>query len=460
MECILGAAKAANALEFALRICHRPKSPEASLRSRSITPACTELDGTRALVGANWAPITREFRGGITGITGYPTSEDTELRTDSASLANDVFRVRNSSPKRGKSSYGFTSGGALARGTGQDQLPRKGQGCVEGNARSRSGPFTRSRRRHIHQKDRGGIAFGAAFETCVKSSSSDDQGCADLPTANPAEARACVFRKSKRIRTQDSVAPNACRTLPRAWRSYAANNWNRSTGSAKRIPSQFLSPRTRIQGTTHSAPEAMETTIQNSAKYRLASASGTVKQAVNQRGRLIERRSANICGSSSRCIYDASLQPVRHTASQDKSGGRAVMHCVRKFPPRKATAMPRQRSGRTGPRASEWPQARKSSDFSALRLQGGSQSVSRRAAGKVGCSTTAVEIWNIGLAGRMSSNQRGNFDEPPSLSNRIPSQPSFGKKQQKSVPRCKQLRIAAVFARSNGAARMESREFN
>ena len=520
MECTLGAAIAANALEFAPRISRWPHSPGPGSRPRCAALASAEPDGANAFAGNNRAAIASESGGEIIGIATHPTSEHPRLQTGGASLANDLLRVLNGWPKRSESPHGFASGNALARRAGQNRPVRKGQSCdkrarsklfgrtaerrglqfrkstprlfsaqrstarkrlahnfdrrhfvhpntkkmgcaLDGNnAISRPGPLARGRRRHIRETDRG-IAFGAAVEPSAKSGSSDDRDCAGLPAASPAGARACAFRECRRIRTQDSVVADACRTLPRPWRSCESDDWSMRGASTSRVPSRFMSSRMRDRGTANSESDARAKAIRNSARRRFASASGAAKQAIDQCRNLSGRRTANICGLFWRRIRGASPQPVRHAANQDKSGGRAATLGIREFPPRNPTAMPVQRIGRKGPRVSEWPQLRNLSDFTALLLQGGSRPASRRPAGKVGCSASNAEFWESDLAGRVSCGSCWNFDELPSSINRIPSHPSFVKKRQemRAAMRAIPHRRAAT-ARCNGAPHTQPADFS
>ena len=520
MECTLGAAIAANALEFAPCLSRRPNSPDPGSRSRSAALASAEPDGANAPAGNDRAAIASESGGEIIGIATHPTYEHPRLRAGGASVANDLFRVLNGWPKRSKSPHGFTSGSALARRAGQNRPARKGQSCVErvrsklfGQAAGRRGlqlrklplrlfstqrstarkglahdfdrrhfappnpkqmgcvldgnnaifrpdPLARSKRRHIRETDRG-IAFGAAVEPSAKSGSSDNRGCAGLPAASSAGARACAFRECRRIRTQDSVVPDAYRTLPRPWRSCESDDWSMRRASTRRVPSRFMSSRMRNRGKANSESEAKAKAIQNSARRRFASASGASKQAIDQCRNLSERRPANTCGLFWRRIRCASPQPVRHAANQDKSGGRAATLGSREFPLRNPTAMPVQRIGRKGPRVSEWPQLRNLSDFAAMLLPGGSRSASRRPAGKVGCSASNAEFWESDLAGRASFGSCWNFDELPSSINRIPSHPSFVKKRQEIRAAMQAIpHRRAASAHCNGALHSQPADFS
>ena len=123
-------------------------------------------------------------------------------------------------------------------------------------------------------------------------------------------------------------------------------------------------------------------------------------------------------------------------------------------------AMPEQRSCRGRTCACEWPQARTLRDFSALRLQSGSQSDGRLAAGKAGCAATAAEIRESGLARRISFGTCRDFDEPPSSSNQIPFQPSFERSRKICASMQATLHRRAAFAHSDSVSRAQSVEFN
>lgn len=92
MECPLGAAEAARALKLTPSARCRPKSSEASRRTRRIAPALDEPTGAQAPAGTHRA----ERKSEIAGIAAYPTS-DTEMHA--AGQFGDW--IRQHSPKLG-----------------------------------------------------------------------------------------------------------------------------------------------------------------------------------------------------------------------------------------------------------------------------------------------------------------------------------------------------------------------
>ena len=158
-------------------------------------------------------------------------------------------------------------------------------------------------------------------------------------------------------------------------------------------------------------------------------------------GDRIGQHSQGLGNDTLRRIRRSSLQSARHNADQDESARRAAMFCARKVPSRNSLTILGQPSCRTGARASGPPRARNLSDLPIFSFDR-CQSNSPPAFGDAGCSATSADFREFGFAKRRSFGSGRNFGEQPRPSNRIPFQPSFGRKQQKHAPRCMQLGFA------------------